>query len=109
MLRGEVHRANQDLPEAIRVRRFVLLFKQLDPDDDEITRTRKGRRSVIDERYADLIAGLERGDEAVTLTNTVTYQDGTNVKREVTMPVHDLATYQPPANAKARPVWSSRA
>ncbi|WP_203337732.1 AMP-binding protein [Nocardioides limicola] len=109
LLRAEVHRANQDLPEAIRVRRFALLFKQLDPDDDEITRTRKVRRSVIDERYAELIAALERGDEVVTLTNTVTYQDGTSVEREVTMPVHDLTSYQPPANAKPRPVWSSRA
>jgi len=107
LIREEVHRANADLPEAIRVRRFVILFKQLDPDDDEITRTRKVRRSVIAERYGDLIQGLAKGEAEVTVTNRVTYQDGTVVKREVTMPVHSLEGYQPPANRKPRPVWSS--
>ena len=51
-------RANEDLPESVRVRRFVLLHKQFDPDDDEITRTRKVRRSVINERYAAIIDAL---------------------------------------------------
>ncbi|HEU5144474.1 MAG TPA: AMP-binding protein, partial [Dermatophilaceae bacterium] len=51
----EVMRANEDLPESIRVNRFVLLHKQFDPDDDEITRTRKVRRNVIQDRYGDII------------------------------------------------------
>jgi long-chain acyl-CoA synthetase len=51
LIAGEVDRANQDLPESIAVRRFLLLHKQLDPDDDEITRTRKVRRNVIEDRY----------------------------------------------------------
>jgi long-chain acyl-CoA synthetase len=108
LIREEVHAANTDLPETIRVRRFVLLFKQLDPDDDEITRTRKVRRTVIDERYGELIDGLARGEDEIAVSNSVTYQDGTVVKREVTMRVHDLERYRPPADAKSRPVWSSR-
>lgn len=108
LLTDEVHRANADLPEGIRVRRFLLLFKQLDPDDDEITRTRKVRRNVISERYADLIAGLERGDDSVSITNTVTYQDGTSVKRTIVLKIRSLDGYSPPQHKKARPVWSGR-
>ncbi|MFC5730749.1 MULTISPECIES: AMP-binding protein [Nocardioides] len=108
LIREEVYRANVDLPEAIRIRRFVLLFKQLDPDDDEITRTRKVKRSVIEERYAELIEGLARGEDKVSVTNTVTYQDGTVIKREVSMNVYSMDGYEPPADAKSRPVWSSR-
>jgi long-chain acyl-CoA synthetase len=108
LITDEVHRANTDLPDSIKVRRFLLLFKQLDPDDDEITRTRKVRRNVIAERYADLIAALERGDESVSITNTVTYQDGTSVKRTIDLRIRDLAGYEPPKHKNQRPVWSGR-
>ncbi|HEX6878225.1 MAG TPA: AMP-binding protein [Nocardioidaceae bacterium] len=108
LITDEVHRANTDLPEGIRVRRFLLLFKQLDPDDDEITRTRKVRRSVISERYADLIAALERGEETVSITNTVTYQDGTSVKRRIDLRIRNLDGYEPPKPKHVRPVWSGR-
>jgi len=64
LLAGEVSRANDDLPESVRVRRFVLLHKQFDPDDDEITRTRKVRRGVIGERYADIINAWPRAGTA---------------------------------------------
>jgi len=108
LIRHEVHRANEDLPESIRVRRFLLLFKQLDPDDDEITRTRKVRRSVINERYAELIDGLEAGDSEVSVTHTVTYQDGTSTKRQVTLPIHSVEGHQSLRASRPRPVWSSR-
>ena len=104
----EVHRANADLPDAIKVKRFLLLFKQLDPDDDEITRTRKVRRNVIAERYAELISALERGEESVSITNTVTYQDGTSVERTINLKIRDLEGYVPPKHKKQRPVWSGR-
>lgn len=108
LITDEVHRANTDLPEAIKVKRFLLLFKQLDPDDDEITRTRKVRRNVIAERYQELIAALDRGDDAVSITNTVTYQDGTSVKRTINLKIRSLDGYVPPQHKKQRPVWSGR-
>ena len=108
LVTGEVHRANSELPESIKVRRFLLLFKQLDPDDDEITRTRKVRRNVIADRYADLIDALGRGDESTSFTNTVAYQDGTSVKRRIDLKIRDLDGYVPPQHKKQRPVWSGR-
>jgi long-chain acyl-CoA synthetase len=108
LLADEVHRANADLPDAIKVRRFLLLFKQLDPDDDEITRTRKVRRNVIADRYADLIKALEDGDDSVSITNKVTYQDGTEVKRTIKLVIRDLEGYESPEHLKQRPIWSGR-
>lgn len=108
LLTEEVHRANTDLPNSIKVRRFLLLFKQLDPDDDEITRTRKVRRNVIAERYADLITALQRGDGSVSITNTVTYQDGTSVKRTIHLKIRELDGYEPPRHKNQRPVWSGK-
>jgi long-chain acyl-CoA synthetase len=108
LVTDEVHRANADLPESIKVRRFLLLFKQLDPDDDEITRTRKVRRNVIADRYSDLIEALGRGDTSTSFTNTVAYQDGTSVKRRIDLKIRDLDGYVPPQHKKQRPVWSGR-
>jgi long-chain acyl-CoA synthetase len=80
-----VARANKDLPESIRVRRFVLLHKQLDADDEELTRTRKVRRTTINRRYGEIIDALYADAHEVTVTSVVTYQDGSQAEREVTL------------------------
>ncbi len=109
LIAEEIARANVDLPEAVRIGRFVLLHKQLDPDDDEITRTRKVRRAVVAERYADIIAALERGDDAVTLRTTVRYQDGSKVERTLTLPIRAPLPPETLAGRRRRPPWSGRA
>jgi len=58
LIAAHVARVNRDLPEAARVRNFVLLPSRLDADEQELTRTRKLRRDVIEARYADVIAAL---------------------------------------------------
>ncbi|WP_228266630.1 AMP-binding protein [Ornithinimicrobium ciconiae] len=108
LIAEETTRANEDLPETIRVTRFVLLHKQLDPDDDEITRTRKVRRNVIADRYAQIISALQRGADDVTIHSRVTYQDGTSIERELTLDIFDLTTYTIPQGRGRRPVWSGR-
>ncbi|MGZ9089692.1 MAG: AMP-binding protein, partial [Rhodoplanes sp.] len=77
LLSGEILKVNATLPEAHRVRRFLLLYKELDPDDGELTRTRKVRRGVINERYADIIDAIYSGRDAVHVDATITFQDGT--------------------------------
>jgi long-chain acyl-CoA synthetase len=108
LLAEEVARANADLPEPIRIRRFVLLHKQLDPDDDEITRTRKVRRAVIGSRYAAVIAALQRGDESVDVPTIVSYQDGSRAQRTITLAILQPASQQALARQRRRPVWSGR-
>jgi long-chain acyl-CoA synthetase len=76
LVQREVERVNRDLPAALRIRRYVLLHKELDPDDEEITRTRKLRRGVITRKYGPIIEALYEGVPLVAVTAEVTYQDG---------------------------------
>ena len=64
LLAGEVEQVNASLPEPQRLCRFVVLHKELDADDGELTRTRKLRRGVIDERYRPIIDALYAGRRA---------------------------------------------
>ena len=75
-IREEIARANATLPEATRIRRFLLLTKDLDADDAEITRTRKVRRRFVAEKYAAVIDAFYGGADEVELTAAVTYEDG---------------------------------
>ncbi len=72
----EVHRVNRDLPASTRIWRYALLHKELDPDDEEITRTRKVRRRVIAEKYAAFIEAFYDGQTEVEVTTAITYEDG---------------------------------
>jgi long-chain acyl-CoA synthetase len=72
----EIRRGNQTLPESTRVRRFLLLPKDLDADDAEMTRTRKVRRRYVAEKYAAVIEALYGGRDEVELATTITYEDG---------------------------------
>jgi long-chain acyl-CoA synthetase len=76
LVRQDVVRVNGFLPEPARVKRFVLLHKEFDPDEAEMTRTRKLRRAFIEERYRELINIIYgRGDE-LAVKVPVTYRDG---------------------------------
>jgi len=76
LLAREVRGINATLPGDTRIARFVLLFKELDADDGELTRTRKVRRKVVAERYGEVIEALYTGAGSVTLTACIQYQDG---------------------------------
>ncbi len=67
---------NETLPAPQQIRRFVNLHKDFDADDGEITRTRKLRRNVIEERYAALIEALYAGPETFVETSRITYESG---------------------------------
>ena len=62
MIRREVETVNKTLPDAQRIRKFLLLYKELDADDGELTRTRKIRRKFVEERYAQVVEGLGEGE-----------------------------------------------
>jgi long-chain acyl-CoA synthetase len=76
LIREEIEKINATLPEAQRIRRFLLLTKDLDADDAEMTRTRKLRRRFIAEKYAPVIEAFYNGGREITLAATVTYEDG---------------------------------
>ncbi len=76
LIEQEVVRVNRDLPEAARIKKFLLLYKEFDPDDEELTRTRKLRRRFIAERYATEIEALYQKGDSVHVESEIRYQDG---------------------------------
>jgi long-chain acyl-CoA synthetase len=81
LIRQEVNRVNRSLLEEPRlrnaqIRRFLLLHKELDPDDQEITRSRKLRRAFIADKYAALVDALYAERDRVSVEAKVTYEDG---------------------------------
>jgi long-chain acyl-CoA synthetase len=81
LIQQEVARVNASLLEddvlrGARIRKFLILHKELDPDDEEITRTRKVRRGFVAQKYAPLIDALYADRDRVTVEARVTYEDG---------------------------------
>ncbi len=83
---------NGDLPESARIQRLLLLHKELDADDEELTRTRKVRRRFIAGRYRLLVNALYGGDEAVEIENEIAYQDGTTAVLQTRLRIAQPAT-----------------
>jgi long-chain acyl-CoA synthetase len=90
LLRKEVESVNATLPPAQRISRFLLLYKELDADDGELTRTRKVRRSVINEKYADIIDAIYSGKRDIPVDTVIRFQDGTTQRIRTTLRVVDL-------------------
>lgn len=76
LVQKDLLRVNSYLPEPARVRRFVLMHKEFDPDEAELTRTRKLRRDFMEERYKELIDTIYKNEEEVNVKAPVTYRDG---------------------------------
>ena len=72
-----------------QIHRFLVLHKQLDADDGELTRTLKVRRRIIEEKYADLINALYDGSEHVSTETEVTYEDGRKGSIKATLELRD--------------------
>lgn len=68
--------AQDEMLSGCQIHRFVVLHKELDADDGELTRTRKVRRRIIEEKYADIIAALYDGSAQISTETEVTYEDG---------------------------------
>ena len=71
-----VRHVNRSLPALARILRFVNLHKEFDADDEELTRTRKLRRTFLEERYHEIVEALFSGATEVHFDTTVTYEDG---------------------------------
>ncbi len=87
LLAGLVAETNARLQPEWRVERFVSLYKEFHPDDEELTRTRKLRRGYITDRYQGLIAAIYSGDTSYQATFTVRYEDGRTVQLRPVMQI----------------------
>jgi long-chain acyl-CoA synthetase len=89
----EVTKINATLPAATRIRRFLLLNKELDADDNEVTRTRKVRRSYVAEKYKPVIDAFYSGGTSADVTMEITFEDGRKSTLTANIPIHDVAAH----------------
>ncbi len=99
----EVNRsvAEDEMLSGCQVHRFVVLHKELDADDGELTRTRKVRRRIIEEKYADIINALYDGSKEVSTKTEVTYEDGRKGFISATLEIRDAVVTTVPAKMAA--------
>ena len=91
LVQREIGSVNATLPAAARIRKFVLLYKELDADDEELTRTRKVRRSFVEERYATIIAALYGEVDHIAIDTTIRFQDGKTAHIQSDLAVRELS------------------
>jgi len=100
LVRAHIEVVNDEIPAAARIRRFLLIHKELHADDAELTRTRKVRRGFVAERFRDLIDALNSDGEAVTVEVDISYQDGRTASVQHELRIESLFAAVSPAEAQ---------
>lgn len=95
MIHEYIKQVNEDLAQdenlsGCKIKRFLILHKELDADDGELTRTRKVRRRVIEDKYSDLVSALYNGSKEIATTSEVTYEDGRKGSISATLTIRDV-------------------
>jgi len=106
MIRSHIEEVNVDVAadtmlSGCQIHRFIILHKELDADDGELTRTRKVRRRIIEDKFSDLITALYNGDTQVYTSTEVTYEDGSKGAISATLRVSDAAVVSVSAKRNA--------
>src|SRR4029077_12468166 len=101
LIAAEIAEVNTSLPAAARFRRFVLLNKEFDADDNEITRTRKIRRRFVAEKYLAVIGSFYSGEAKVEVTTEITYEDGRKATLTSTIVIEDIVETAEPIREPA--------
>jgi len=97
LIRQDVERVNRSLPDPARIQKFVLLHKEFDADEGELTRTRKLRRNLLYQRYQSIIDAMYSGDDKVYVRAAVRYRDGREGVVETTVHIEGMQTEAMPA------------
>ena len=92
-LNKEIEKVNETLPVAQKIKKFILLYKELDADDGELTRTRKVRRTVIADKYGDIIDSIYANKTMVDIDTVITFQDGSSSRIQTQL---NVATFIEP-------------
>jgi long-chain acyl-CoA synthetase len=86
----EIDQVNETLPKPARIRKFVLLYKELDADDEELTRTRKVRRAFVEQRYQGIITALYGEEQHIAIDTTIRFQDGRTARIQADLALRSL-------------------
>ena len=102
LIRRDVERVNATLPPPARIRRFVILHKAFDPDEAELTRTRKLRRRFMEQRYGEILHAVYDGKDEVLVRAEVKYRDGRTGFVETTLHIASLEAEEQSAPQRSR-------
>jgi long-chain acyl-CoA synthetase len=91
LLLGEVKKVNEQLPDVMKIHKFILLYKLLDADDDELTRTGKVRRRFVYGLYLKLIEAMYTSVEEVRVKGKIRYRDGQTGEIDTLVRVHNVS------------------
>ncbi|MBM3154827.1 MAG: long-chain fatty acid--CoA ligase [Chloroflexi bacterium] len=92
LIAGEVMKVNRTLPEWARIKKFTNLNKELDADEAEMTRTRKLRRTFVEEKYSYLIQALYSDKSELPMESEVVYRDGRRAKTTTSIRINAVET-----------------
>jgi long-chain acyl-CoA synthetase len=90
LVEKQIRQANKDLPDVAKVVKFTNLYKELDADDDELTRTRKLRRAFVEKRYEEIVNALYSDNKSVHIDTTIKYEDGREARIKTDMQIRTV-------------------
>jgi|SRR3989339_87216 len=92
LIEKEVYRVNKTLPKEMQIHKIILLYKELDADDQELTRTQKIRRGFISEKYKREIDAIYGDQENITVETVIKYQDGRTATVQRNLYIHTMSS-----------------
>jgi len=90
LVREDIDRVNKQLNPATKIRKYVLLHKEFDPDEADLTRTRKLRRTAMEKRYSEVIEAMYSGKRTIPITSEFTYDDGRKGKVSAELTIYSV-------------------
>ncbi|MCY4543469.1 MAG: AMP-binding protein [Rhodobacteraceae bacterium] len=107
-IRGFIEETNRAIAEdpqlaGCQVHRFLVLHKELDADDGELTRTKKVRRNIVEDKYHDLVTALYSDNKSIETSTEVTYEDGRKGTIRANIPIHDAKVHTAAHNGSGGP------
>jgi long-chain acyl-CoA synthetase len=90
LIREDIDRVNSHLKPATKIRKYVLLHKEFDPDEADLTRTRKLRRTAVEKRYGEVIEAIYSGKDRVPIITEFTYEDGRKGKVSAELKINSV-------------------
>jgi long-chain acyl-CoA synthetase len=95
LVKRDIDRVNRNLPPGLRIKKYVNLHKELDPDEGELTRTRKLRRAFMEQRYRELVTAIYGDQTEVPVEAEVRYRDGRMRATETTIGIESIEEVGP--------------
>ena len=89
LMNKEIEYVNNTLPEKQNIKRFVIMYKEFDADDGELTRTRKLRRGIISKRYSKIVNAIYNNKKAIDINTTIKFQDGSSQRINTKLKIYN--------------------